>query len=137
MRGVNFSLPILELVDEFLLKLHSLIRFHLNQKCFLWVEKRFLWSQKEFYRLKFITIYFFCDRGLRSVCDLCVRVLIQEKIIYYLFQKKIILNKDIFIPTFIDFYLPGNINMFVCQDRCDSFILLLDAIPKELLKTII
>ena len=64
---------------------------------------------------------FFCDRGLRSVCDLCVRVLIQEKTIYYLFRKKIILNKDIFSPTFIDIYLPGNINMFGCQNRRGSF----------------
>ena len=64
---------------------------------------------------------FFCDRGLRSVYDLCVRVLIQEKTIYYLFRKKIILNKDIFSPTFIDIYLPGNINMFGCQNRRDSF----------------
>ena len=64
---------------------------------------------------------FFCDRGLRYVCDLCVRVLIQEETIYYLFRKNIILNKDIFIPTFINFYLSGNINMFVCQNQRDSF----------------
>ena len=29
-RSVNVSLPILELVDEFLLKLHALFGFHLN-----------------------------------------------------------------------------------------------------------
>ena len=116
MRGVNVSLPILELVDEFLLEQHSLFGFHLNQKGFLWVKKRFLMVAERILLFKIYNHLFFCGRGLRSVCDLCVRVLIQEKTIYYLFRKKIILNKDIFIPTFIDFYLPGNINMLVRQN---------------------
>ena len=115
-RGVNVSLPILELVDEFLLEQHSLFGFHLNQKGFLWVKKRFLMVAERILLFKINNHLFFCGRGLRSVCDLCVRVLIQEKTIYYLFRKKIILNKDIFIPTFIDFYLPGNINMLVRQN---------------------
>ena len=48
-RGVNVSLPILELVNEFLLELHPLFRFHLNQK---WVsyglKKDFYGRRKNF-----------------------------------------------------------------------------------------
>ena len=65
---------------------------------------------------KIYNYLFFYDRGLHSVWDLCVRVLIQEETIYNLFRKNIILNKDIFIPTFINFYLSGNVNMFVCPN---------------------
>ena len=70
---------------------------------------------------KIYNYLFFYDRGLHSVWDLCVRVLIQEETIYNLFRKNIILNKDIFIPTFINFYLSGNVNMFVCPNEHDSF----------------
>ena len=55
--GVNVSLPILELVDEFLLELHSLFGFHLNQKGFLWVKKRFLMVAERILPFKIPSIF--------------------------------------------------------------------------------
>lgn len=122
MSGVDVSAPILELMEAFLLELSTLFGFRLHHKSLSWVKKRFLlWLYKSFYPLAFILLYYFCNRGWRFVCDLCVKVVIQEKYFYNLFWRKLFLNKDIILPRFSDVYLPDKISMLVCQKRCDSF----------------
>ena len=119
--SVDVREPILKLIGEFLLEISSLFGFHLCQKSFSWVKKRFLTIV--FQRIIPFWIYnhlFFLDRGLSSVCDLRVKVVIQEKTVYNLFGRKMSLTKEIFSPRFYEVYLTDMMSMFVCQRRFES-----------------